>query len=360
MSYRNVDYEINKQAIHLYIKRGSSQNLQTVEQAVRTFISHFSSQPFSNHLFVFIIHFPKKLHDEFKMASEVTQSGTRDHQQTILFFEVFTFIFKYQQMASHSRAVPFVELFLNFIKTYDNAWSLDVHALFNSIQNCVTHDTNKLLFINENGMYNFYCYFQVPGINICAVFRILCQRICEIFKDNCCGISPIQISQYTDLIMNKFSDTKRKDISWMLLTFLKMIHRLGLFDQIDLNVPKFYTFTHSMFFIDIKKSNYRESLQSVSKIWGCIFNGSRNSFQIDNIDKLALMAAIFAIDLSAKLNRVIYGFYMFKLSKNKKLKLYILYLTLVAFPTIDHAAYPWLRFPLNNCIFPFKNTSRKH
>ncbi|KII71557.1 hypothetical protein RF11_00799 [Thelohanellus kitauei] len=58
------------------------------------------------------------------------------------------------------------------------------------------------------------------------------------------------------------------------------------------------------------------------------------------------MAAIFAIDLSAKLNKVVYGFGMFKLSKNIKQKLYILYFTLVAFPTIDHTAYPWLRLAL--------------
>ncbi|KII74077.1 hypothetical protein RF11_00063 [Thelohanellus kitauei] len=114
-----------------------------------------------------------------------------------------------------------------------------------------------------------------------------------------------------------------------------------------------------MFIIDINKSEYHGALISVSYVWVVIINGPRNTFQINTIDKLVLIATIFAIDLSLNLLNVFYGVGPLKENKNTKQMLYIIYLTLVAFPIIDHSAYPWLRsvlIKLHHSVQKYINT----
>ncbi|KII65450.1 hypothetical protein RF11_01055 [Thelohanellus kitauei] len=118
---------------------------------------------------------------------------------------------------------------------------------------------------------------------------------------------------------------------------LRMLQRLKMLNEIELNVVEFYNITDSIYSIQIYQTVDAKLLSTLSKIWSAIFNGSRNKIQIDSMDKLIRMAAIFSIDLTRKLKKVDQDFSKFKLTMNKKQRLYIIYFTLVAYPLMDYS-----------------------
>ncbi|KII64765.1 hypothetical protein RF11_07685 [Thelohanellus kitauei] len=65
------------------------------------------------------------------------------------------------------------------------------------------------------------------------------------------------------------------------------------------------------------------------------------------MDKLIHLSTIFAIGLSGRLICVLDGTLNFSLTKNIKQSLYVMYLTLVVYPIIDHNEYKWLKKVLN-------------
>ncbi|KII61983.1 hypothetical protein RF11_14140 [Thelohanellus kitauei] len=352
----NIDSEANKQAVEQYMASTQSHNLVVQMEGVRNFKSHLTHQFYSEDHRLLIQHFPNSLYDELQMVSEVGLSAKGYHELKVLFFEVFTFIFRYTKLVTHPKSTPFLELFLKFIKISDPVFSLNLHQLIDLIHQCISYEPNKILFINENGMYNFYCYFQYSKTNVSERFRKMCTRICDLDHTKSSGLCPLKQSGNINQIMNKYLSTKDEEIAWLLFTIFRMLYHLKLLDGIEFNISQFYLITHSIFLIEINRMNYLRVFPCISKIWTGILNKSTNMIQIDGIDKLILLSTIFAIDLSRKLKKVVNGFGKFEITKNKKQKFYVIYLSLVSFPVIDNSAKSWLKpvlFELHDSVQKF-------
>ncbi|KII63728.1 hypothetical protein RF11_08720 [Thelohanellus kitauei] len=127
-------------------------------------------------------------------------------------------------------------------------------------------------------------------------------------------------------------------MAWLLITFFMMLHHFKLLDEIEFDVSRFCAIMNSIFMIEIQKDDNNLFLPRISKIWSGILNGSRNTMQIDDFDKLVLFSSIFAFDLSRKLERAVTYLDVFTMTKNKTQRFSIIYLTLIAFPIIGQSA----------------------
>ncbi|KII72913.1 hypothetical protein RF11_12382 [Thelohanellus kitauei] len=143
-------------------------------------------------------------------------------------------------------------------------------------------------------------------------------------------------------VVNICLTTENDDMAWLLMYMLRMVSRLKLFEKIDLEISHYYTITHNMFLKVLENKMQIMDLYPLSKIWICAFRVKNNTFQIDTLDKLTTIATIFCIDLSRKLSKVVSGFGKFKMTENTKLRLHIIYLTLIAFPLVNYLANHWV------------------
>ncbi|KII61035.1 hypothetical protein RF11_01752 [Thelohanellus kitauei] len=112
--------------------------------------------------------------------------------------------------------------------------------------------------------------------------------------------------------------------------------------EIEFDVSKFYDITVYMFLRHVSVRQVFKFMSHLPKIWSFILNSPRNTFIIDTIDKLMIFASLFSFDISCKLLKVLTESTNFEVTKNKKQKIYIIYLTLVAFPMINQAENTWI------------------
>ncbi|KII75226.1 hypothetical protein RF11_02517 [Thelohanellus kitauei] len=145
----------------------------------------------------------------------------------------------------------------------------------------------------------------------------------------------------------------------ILFIVFMMLYRSRLLNEIEFNSSMFYEISVEIFLLYIYKE-CPSILIHFLKIWTGIINGSRNTFRIDTIDKLIFISAIFSINLSSKLITIVDRSGKLEMTKNKKQKLYIIYFSLVAFPIIDHVAYPWLSILLKQLHRSFEKYLEKY
>ncbi|KII63729.1 hypothetical protein RF11_08721 [Thelohanellus kitauei] len=104
-----------------------------------------------------------------------------------------------------SKAQGFFVLFLKLIKSSDILVSFDLDQLIDSIQKCISYEPNKVLFINENGMYNFYNYCRNHMTNITSKFWNLCIKIFEEVYVERSSLCPVKLTENVKEIMNNYS-----------------------------------------------------------------------------------------------------------------------------------------------------------
>ncbi|KII73897.1 hypothetical protein RF11_15598 [Thelohanellus kitauei] len=340
-----------------YIKNSQSNDLTVQIDAVRKLIPKFSNQINVKVDRLFIKHFPKKLYEEFHSIIEKGINVDGYQEKKMLFVDVITFIFRNLSLVMDNQAQPFFELFLKCIKT-DNSISIcNPSSLFYAVHNCLLNEHNTILFINENGMYHFYNNFIDSNASLSHRFWEMCEFIYKLDRMKSSSLCRSKLTENVNQITYKFWSTGKEDYTRQFVIVFRMLHRLRLLDEFDFNVNHFYEIAVSIFIRWLSRNHASLTIVHLSKLWSAILNGSHNSFQIYNLEKLIFFAAIFSIDLSSKLRKLIRVSGVLKVTKNKKQRLYIIYFTLVAFPMINHDANPWLCHVLKELhnSLPFAN-----
>ncbi|KII61037.1 hypothetical protein RF11_01754 [Thelohanellus kitauei] len=143
--------------------------------------------------------------------------------------------------------------------------------------------------------------------------------------------------------MIHFYVTTEEDCAKLLFMVMRMLNRLRLLMEIEFDVNKFYDITVYMFRRNCSLGHDSTILVDLSKIWSCILNWSMNILKIDTIHRLTMFAGIFSVDISCKLLKLNCGDETLEVTKNKKQKIYIIYLTLLVFPTIAQSETTWIQ-----------------
>ncbi|KII71112.1 hypothetical protein RF11_11753 [Thelohanellus kitauei] len=339
-----TDFTEYDQAVHQYIVGVQSHDLATQMEAVKNFISDYLHRYFSKRYSVFIENFPDELFADFKRVCEVGINVGAYQDNKKLFFEVFIFISRSASFIGHFKEKLFLELFLKVIKNSDSAPCLDLIPLISSIEVLVSCDTNKSIFINENAIFNFYCYFPIKANNLSQRFKDICQRLyndCGLPESEKSNLCPVQLKENLNQIINRYSSCQEEDIQYMLFTILKMLNRLRMLDKVKFNINQFFNCMNSTLMHVINTNDGLRFLRRMPNICHFLLTGFRNVFHIDSIDTLMSIAAMCAINISIKMEKFIrYRIYW---TSNYEMNFYIIYLALVSFPIIDHNSNPWLR-----------------
>ncbi|KII72921.1 hypothetical protein RF11_14494 [Thelohanellus kitauei] len=343
MDSSNIDYpQIDQISIDNYIVNTKSLDLTIQIVAVRNFISHIWTKTDSMCDQIFIQHYPNDLHQQFILMSDCGPIVDRYHELKTIFIDVFIFIFRKPNYHIDWLTQSIVLLFLSFIKTSRDHSEIVQITFFDSINNCISNKTNRILFINENGMFYLCLFFNIENVDLATMYWNMCNRVYKQDFENK-YLSHTKLTDCVNIIMSEFEVNRAIFSAKILFMVLRMIHRSRILDQVIFDVNEFHEITASILSYYLNLNHGPMIIVSLSKIWTGILNGSHQNFQIDNIDKLMTLCAIFSIDLSHKLRTAYQGRGTFHFTKNKKMKLYIIHLTILAYDMIDHTFYPWFK-----------------
>ncbi|KII72551.1 hypothetical protein RF11_03257 [Thelohanellus kitauei] len=338
---QNGDKQSSEIAFDTYMKASQSFDLCRQMSAVKNLISNFSDQFDTKADRLFIRNFPRELFEEFRQMSKGRMNVYRYQETQMLFFDTFIFIFRNLNLVMNKRAQSFIVFLLNVIKTREPNSVLNPIALIDSILTCVSVEKNKARFINENGMFNLYNYLGITTTHLSQRFLTICFHIYQLDRGSSSSLRPSKLTRGLAEIFEKFLSTDDDFYSRFLVIVFRMLHRQKILDEIEFNVIQFYDITVAMILRNVQNHQDSPFIDHLSKIWGGILNGHRNIFKIDSIDKLIIFAAIFSINFSMKFTAVNLGSASFNITKNKKQRLYVIYLALVVFPTISYDANLW-------------------
>ncbi|KII73825.1 hypothetical protein RF11_08196 [Thelohanellus kitauei] len=329
-SLLNVDHRENQRAIHSYIKNAKSVDMSVLMESVQGFIHHFSPQHYPPADYIFIKHFPNKLFEEFHLKCEDRINVNRFVNKLIV--HIFTFIFRSTRLLKTSKSRSFIMLFLKTIKTCSSYHEIPIEQILQSIDVCILYEPNKLMFIDENAMCYIYNFLQNSSAHKQKLFWKTCQNVYN-WHLKTSSLSPNKLTLCIDRIMTPCTygcDEERPRIMFILL---KILHRLGFLYDVEFNINQLFIITKNILQILDSYNDYE--FLGLSIIWCGILNEPRNSFQIDTVDKLKCLSVLFAIDLAWKLKKVLDSSSHFQITKNTKLKLYIINLASICINKFD-------------------------
>ncbi|KII69035.1 hypothetical protein RF11_05285 [Thelohanellus kitauei] len=341
-SRNNIDNVTNQKAMNFYVLKSQAPGIETQISAVTNYIQNFSinDDPGIDHLF--LEHFPNKLMSKLKSISECQTNDYTYPKIANLLFRTFMFIYRNHTFLDNPQACNFINIFLKFLKNKEKVQGFLVEELMDKINICVSCDKNKVFFINENGVPNIYNYFSIPKTTSSDKFWEICEKVYKLDSRFNSGLCPAKLTENVNKLMTESFIESKIDSERLLCVTFGMINHARLLDEVQFDVIKFYDITTSILsHINENNNSYPKHLHYLSKTWCGIFNGSKNTFLIDTIDKLTIFAALFSISVSEKLDKL-GDIRNLEVNKKLKQKLLIIYLTMIVFPTIDHATKPWL------------------
>ncbi|KII62687.1 hypothetical protein RF11_16461 [Thelohanellus kitauei] len=257
-----------------YIRDSQSTSIQIQMEAIKNAIRFFSHQSNLSIDCKFIENFPKNIYEEFERMSEGETDIAGCQEKKILFFDVFTFIFRNRNLVSDFRAQPFIHLLLKYIKIRNGNKFYSPILLIESIKYCTLHETNKVYFINENGMFNFYYNSYYVMANSTNVFWKIFESIYNLNKSHRSSLIHVKLTDSVSQIITQFSVKKELKCLGMLIIVLMMVRRLKLLNLIELDFDGFYTITELIYTKKLDHNNYHSYLDDLSKIWIYIIKGS--------------------------------------------------------------------------------------
>ncbi|KII64808.1 hypothetical protein RF11_09770 [Thelohanellus kitauei] len=337
-----------------YINKSQSSDISTQMEAVKNIISNFSNNYDREIDNIFIKNFPSGLYDEFVRLSEAAANDELCREKQLLFFKVFIFIFRMEKSEIDSKTESIIKLFLNYLKIRDRGLAIDRLDLINSIKNCILNVENKILFIDENAMFQFYYCLRPQMTSLGDIFWKICQDIYGITLIYSSSLCLVKLTKNMEDIMSKLCTPEEEDCAKLLIMMFRMIKRLKLLNQIVLDVSKFFDFSVLIFSRQIENMPNSLFVIHLSKIWSKILRGTKNKFVIDNIEQVIYLSSIFCIDLSRKIMDILHGPDILELTKNQILRLFLIYLMLVAYPIIDRNQYMWINSVLKDLHTSFQ------
>ncbi|KII64796.1 hypothetical protein RF11_03401 [Thelohanellus kitauei] len=326
---------MNKRTIENYKKDTKSPDLSTQIDAVRNFISHFSTQNDSKDDQFFIQYFPLELYQQFIQICNFGVIVDRYQEIQMLFIEVFTFIFRHKNFVMDCMTQSFVLLFTLFIHTSKNCSETVPEALFDSIINCVSYHQNKILFINKDAMFKFRLFFNIEDIEITEKYLNMCESVYN-FVGDIRYLSCIKLTEGVEYLIVQCLYSNIGYYIRILIIVFRMLLQNRILDDISFIMNNFYKITVSILSHDYTVYQEAMIINSLSKIWTGIYTRSQKRFIIDKMEKLTTLCTVFAIHLSNKLHKAFQYGYNFQFTRNNKMKLYIIYLTIIAYYPIEH------------------------
>ncbi|KII73491.1 hypothetical protein RF11_13757 [Thelohanellus kitauei] len=106
-------------ALDFYILKSQMNNIYYQMEAIRCAIYYFLPQCHIRADLIFIQHFSHDVYKELQRMSEGDTNVERYQDKKMLFFDIFTFIFRNHHLVSNLKAISFLQMFLKFIKTRD-------------------------------------------------------------------------------------------------------------------------------------------------------------------------------------------------------------------------------------------------
>ncbi|KII74911.1 hypothetical protein RF11_07423 [Thelohanellus kitauei] len=354
--FKNVDTECNQREIEEYTTNASADDLPTQMLAVINFIFHFWHQNDPKADKLFIEHFPNDLYNEYLMIEKKQMTIDEYYEIKISLFDVFSFIFRNSNMLLENETQKFIDLFIRFIDKREDMSSYIAHALIDAVIICVSHKPNKIMFIEENCMFNFYCTFIKGREGLAEKFWIMCEELYWADHGKCDTLNINKLNKCIKDIITAFLIKREEELARLLFKVFKMLYHQKLIDVTKFDVNKFYRVTHSIFNDCIGKNNDSLLLFHLPKIWISIYKRPTNVFKITNFNKLTIFAALFSMAISNILKKVISGPGEFKITKNKNQMLNVVYFALVAFPRLSQTS----RTLLFNVLIDLHNSFQEY
>ncbi|KII74918.1 hypothetical protein RF11_07430 [Thelohanellus kitauei] len=344
MSYPNTDVaiEADQTAIDRYTNIDPLSDVSIQMEAVRRFISWFKNKNNPKVDGIFIDRFPKKLYKEFVRIKDDGNTVEGYSEKRILFFDVFTYIFRNDHMIWESEAQPFINLFLRLIQTRDDISAYNPESLMSSIIICVLNPSNKVSFIKYNCMYHFYHNLIKESTILTNEFWKMCAEVYELDISHTSLYFRKKITYCLDQIMTTFLTTRNDDMTSLLFMVLEMLHLLKLLVHIRFDLNSFFSITDSIINNHINIQEDCPIIDQLPKIWIDILNQNPITFQIDDIHKLTLLSGLLSIDMFHHLSDVLVSGRMFEATMNNSKKLYIIYLVLISLNQNNSYAKSWL------------------
>ncbi|KII74913.1 hypothetical protein RF11_07425 [Thelohanellus kitauei] len=311
-------------------------------QAVRSFISWFKNENIAEVDAIFIDYFPKNLSNEFVRIKDYGNTVEDYSEKKLLLIDVFTFIFRNHHLLWECETQPFVDIFLKLIPNQDDMSAYNPDSLMNSIIICALNASNKVSFIKYNCMFHFYHNFIKENHILAHKFWDMCEEVYEPDISHTSFYFCEKITNCLDPIMTTFLTTGNHDMTRLLFIVVDMLYDQKLIDKIRFDLESFYSITDTLIQNYIDHEEYEEIIDNLPKIWSDIFNQNAITFQIDDIRKLTLFAALFSVDMVNKLMKRFVNGCRFEVTIKKTKKLYIIYLALVALNTTDTDSRSWL------------------
>ncbi|KII68948.1 hypothetical protein RF11_13561 [Thelohanellus kitauei] len=328
-------------------------------EAVRIFVSHFFEIESKEADTVFVKNFPTKLFDEFWLMSHRRTNVDGYHEKITLCMQTFTFLFRNTNFRSQGVAERIIWLFLKSIKAPDPIRDFDARLLMDSIVICVGHIRNQIMFIEENGPFHVYYFFQISTNNLLPLFWNMCQHVYNLDYRNSTTLLRINHSSRLNQLMTKYTLHQEENCALILFIVLRMLVHVRLLYSANFNITQFFVITVSICQPNFQTFNYRNFFSQLSKIWTVLLRGFDKADKIASEYKLITISAIFAIDLLNKLRHMASHSIELNVTENKKQRLYIIYFTLISSPIIDEDNYPWLRKILEDLHAAFQNYFEK-
>ncbi|KII74915.1 hypothetical protein RF11_07427 [Thelohanellus kitauei] len=338
----DIEIEANKRAVERYTSIDPLSDVKIQMQAVRSFISWFKNENIAEVDAIFIDYFPKNLSNEFVRIKDYGNTVEDYSEKKLLLIDVFTFIFRNHHLLWECETQPFVDIFLKLIPNQDDMSAYNPDSLMNSIIICALNASNKVSFIKYNCMFHFYHNFIKENHILAHKFWDMCEEVYEPDISHTSFYFCEKITNCLDPIMTTFLTTGNHDMTRLLFIVVDMLYDQKLIDKIRFDLESFYSITDTLIQNYIDHEEYEEIIDNLPKIWSDIFNQNPITFQIDEIRKLTLFAALFSIDMVNKLMKVLVNGCRFEVTIKKTKKLYIIYLALVSLNQTDPNSRWWL------------------
>ncbi|KII74950.1 hypothetical protein RF11_01252 [Thelohanellus kitauei] len=355
-----LDSDGIQQALDSYINHSQCTSIEIQMEAIKNAIWILWHQYNLKADREFIENFPNEVYEEFQNMSDGETNVYLYQEKKILFFDVFTFIFRNNNLLSDSKAKSFIELFLKFIKTRNDSVVYNSIQLIQSLEFCIKHESNKVLFINENGMFNIYYYLYDVMVRLRKRFWALCESIYDLNMSHRSSLIPAKLSESLSQIMSKFCTEQEIKCMRLLIIVLYMLRRFKLLNEIEIDSNQFYNTTDLIYKKKAQNVKNYTFFNDLSKIWINFLNGSRYKLEIDTIPKLMCFVAIFSNHLSNKLKSIIQSGRKLEVTVNVKKWLYIIYFGLMAYPIIGEVEKKFACPRLKNLHFSLQDYIQKY
>ncbi|KII69856.1 hypothetical protein RF11_02785 [Thelohanellus kitauei] len=275
-----------------------------------------------------------------------------------LFINVFMFLFRNTNVVQYEKCQLILGLFLKYIQSYELDDEFKDRQIIDSVNNSVSCEPNKVLFINENGMLCFYKFFGSLKKAYAGEYLKLCDSVCSLDSSQIYALSFENITNGVNKIIWKLDMTRRIVLEKLLFMIFKMLSRLRILNHIEFKFDMFHEITF-LEFTSFPEPYNEQVIKDLSKTWISIINVFGDRLEFDYTQEMMFASCVYSVYFINKLRKVNDGSGHFEMTKITKQGVLIIYFTLYAYPWMKNRSKRWLRNVLQYLHGSFKKYFKK-